>query len=341
VDLIGAGDVRFGVEHRDVGNPLFNGGDIDPADTYRLVVRTGPVRPRELWGRFKNPSYTITGGPGNWGFTLSFRAVPIAWYWGPLGDDPNACNAPSDPCVNPATVASLVYSGFVSGYVTDLASSGIPVGQRAARTGFIHAYNAQDASEAFYNFETNALEIQMLNPHLRAPGVVATGSYETFITNAMLINQLEVPDPASLTGGSFTVRRTVGSTTTSTPFTLTHEPGGVRIVISAITFSAPKFSLKPKASRPGRPRNLRASRMSGAVAKLRFRGPLANGGKPITRYAGRCTARGHAARRAYATGGRLYVRQLTPGVRYTCRVRAYNAIGAGPWGVAKVLARRP
>jgi hypothetical protein len=137
-----------------------------------------------------------------------------------------------------------------------------------------------------------------------------------------------VPDPSSLTGGSFTVRR--AGSTTSVPFTVTHEPGGVRIKISGITFSTPSYKIHPKPSAPGQPRWGSATRIAPHAVRLGFRAPIANGGKPVTSYVGRChrgTGAWHVVR---GTSSPLVVRDL-PRKRVSCQVRAVNVIGPGRW----------
>ena len=49
----------------------------------------------------------------------------------------------------------------------------------------------------------------------------------------MLIHEYGVPDPTSLTLGSFSVRQS--GTTATVPFTVTREPGAIRLEIEGIT----------------------------------------------------------------------------------------------------------
>jgi hypothetical protein len=287
IDLIGAGDVRFGVLETNVTSGM-SLGNVPPGDVYRLVVNTGAIRPRELFGNVRNVSLTTGGSAGlGYTFTLTFQPTPIAWWF--FG---GSCVVGA--CGDSSTVADLLYDGFVTGYVTDLQSSGLSDAEIALRTGFIHAYNAQDATTPLYDFDTNSLVVQMANPHFRSAGVPATGTYQTFIPNAMLTGYMNVPDPASLTGGSLTVSRSVGSSTAPVPFTLTHTAAGVQIDITGITFSSPKVRIKPKRTAPGKVRVRSVHRATRTSVRLRFRPPLANGGAKVTRYIARCRKAGGA-----------------------------------------------
>jgi hypothetical protein len=326
IDLIGGGDVRFGVENHTVGSGSTT-SDVPPGDAYVVTVNTGPIKPRELYGRIREVSFARGGGPpGGYTFTLGFKPTPVAFLlfgscdFGACGDD--------------TTVADTVYNGFVTGYVTDLASSGLDAAEIAARSDYVHAYNAQVGVLPFYDFDTNALVIRLANPHLRSAGVVATGSYETFLPNALLTTVMNVPDPTSLTGGAVTVDRTAGGTPTSVPFTLTHEAGGVRIEIPSITYSSPRYRIKLKRTAPGKPRLYRASRLTKTSVKLQFLKPLANGGASVTKYVARCRRPGGPWFLTSGTRSPLTLEGL-PRRPVTCSVRAINKIGKGLFSASR------
>jgi hypothetical protein len=326
VDLIGDGDVRFGVYETDVDAGTQT-GDVPPGDVYELVVNTGSIRPRELFGNIRNVSFSRGGGSaGGYTFTLSFRPTPAAWRF--------SATCVVGHCGDDTTVADLLYDGFVTGYVTDLASSGLGVAEIALRTGFVHAYNAQDASMPLYDPDTNSLVVRMANPHFRTPGVPATGSYETFMPYSMLTGLLEVPDPSSLTGGSFVVSRSLGGSTTPVAFALAHSAEGISIDIPSITYSSPTYRIRPKKTPPGAPRLRSASRTTATSVRLRFRVPLANGGSPVTRYIARCRRPGGTWFTASGRAAPLTVTHL-PRRAMKCSVRAVNALGKGKFSVEK------
>lgn len=324
VDLIGSGDVRFGVYETNVDTATQT-GDVPVGDTYELVVRTGDIRPRELYGHIQDAALSIGGSAAaGWTFTLTFRPVPVAWKFFPVP----ACVVGS--CGDDTLVADLLYSGFVTGYVTDLASldESVP-GERAMRTGFVHAYSAQDALQPAFDESTNSIIIQMANPHLRSAGVIATGTYETFIPYAMLSGLMNVPRPSTLTGGSFNIVRSVDDVSAPAPYTLTHESGGVHIVIAGITFSSPTYEIRPRKTRPGAPRIKSARRLSATSVRVRFKAPLADGGATVRKYSARCKAAGSPTRKVVRSGSPITVRRLRAHAPVVCWVRAINAIGAG------------
>lgn len=322
VDLIGAGTVRYGV------TASGGGGSVDPTATWRFVVNTGSIRPRMLEGVVRDVDFSIGGGPGNWQFTLQFRPAPIAWVWPPDGDGDGFADCSYDGgCGDDTTTAGLVYDGFVTGYVTDLVGSGFSAAERDDRVGMISSSNAQDFY-TLYDADSNSLVVRMANPHLRAPGVPATGYFDAFLPNDLLVNEMGVPSPASLTGGSFTVSRSGGSS--SVPFTLTHEPGGIRIKIEGIGFSRPQYKIRPKATAPGKPRATKVVRTSARSVKVTFKSPLANGGKRITGYVARCR-KGQGPWQTRAAGSSPIRFASVPTQPVQCQVRAENAKGLGKW----------
>ncbi|MCB0908462.1 MAG: fibronectin type III domain-containing protein [Nocardioidaceae bacterium] len=336
IDLIGPGDIRFGVEHwQVVGGSLVPApdsefGDVDPTARWEWVVNTGTIDPVELYGHIQDPELVLGGNATDgYTFTLSLTPTPIAWNW-----DANGwvdCSYDGG-CGDETTVAGLVYDGFVTGYVTDGVTSGLPAADIPFRRGYVNSYNAQDAYW-FYDAATNALVVRMANVHLKAPGVPATGSFETFIPDSMLIREYDVPDPASLTDASFTVRRT--GSDSPVPFTVTREPGGIRLSIDGITFSTPQFRIRPKVSLPGAPRWGSVSRSHKRTVKVMFKRPLADGGSPIKAYKVQC-ARGESAwtMRLPKVAPALFPHMTAKPM--TCRVRAINGEGRGPWSTPRI-----
>jgi hypothetical protein len=326
VDLIGDGDVRFGLYETTDGSSV---ADVDPGHTWVYTMNVGDIEPNEMYGNVRDTEMSF-GGNATDGHTvtLSFKPSPIAWLTEPGG--PSVCSYDGG-CGDDTTVADYHYDGFVTGYVTDDASSGLGTAEIADRHGYVQSYNAQDAY-TFYDVDTNTLEVRMANPHLQQPGVPATGFYDTFLPNAYLIDQLEVPDPSSLSGGTISVVRAGSSSTV--PFTLTHESGGVRIHISGITFSRPRYRIHPDPTAPGRPRWGSVHRVSAHRARVTFRKPRADGGKPVTSYDARCRRGTGAWHRASDSSSPIVVGGL-PRSRVSCKVRAVNRIGAGRWSTAR------
>lgn len=326
VDLIGAGDVRFGLMRTTVsGSGSDSVGDVPPGDTYQYTVNTGTIDPVEMYGNVRDTDLSF-GGNATTGFTftLTFKPAPIAWMFEPGG--PAVCSYDGG-CGGETWVADYHYDGFVTGYVTDDASSGLGAAEIADRQGYLQSTNAQD-SYPFYDLDTNTLEIRMANAHFQTPGVPATGYYDTFLPNAYLIHQMGVPDPTALSAGTLSVVR-AGSTDPVT-YTVTQEPGGVRIHITGITFSTPKYKIHPKPTAPGVPRWGSVHRLSHHAVRVSFRRPLADGGKPIRSYDARCRRGTGAWHLASGSSSPLVVRNL-PRKPVVCQVRAVNRIGHGKW----------
>lgn len=320
VDTLDAGTVRFGVYNVSGSSST---GDVDPADTYQLVVRTGNVRTRELQGNVRNVSFVRWGNAvDGYGFTLRFRPTPVHHVG--YGGDSRTCSIGA--CGDDTWRASLDYDGFVTGYVTDLASSGLDAAEISQRTGMISAYNAQDAN-TYYDPDSNSLVVQLANPHLTGSGALATGSYETFLPTAFLEGTMNVPDASTLSAGTVEVVRTAGGASSSAPFTLTHVAGGVRISITGITYSSPTYRLHPG---PSKPRKVHASKISTHRARVRFKKPANTLGRKINRYQARCHKPGKAWRSTKGTASPLTVGRLPKGKVY-CQVRAHNKLGWGIW----------
>jgi hypothetical protein len=329
VDRIGPGDIRYGVYHEySDGSGFHQDADVPVGDTYSLTVRTGTIHPRELYGNVRNVDFSIGTDSTGWTFTITFQPTPLH-HVGYNGDT-RTCTIDGG-CGDSTWEASLDYDGFVTGYVTDLDSSGLSSSEIGWRTGMIRAYNAQDES-TYYDPDLDSLVIKLANPHLTGTGAVATGSYQMYFPNAYLINVMGVPDPASLTSGSLTVTRSAYDSSGPVPFTVTHDSGGVQVSIAGITYSRPTYKIKPKPTVPGKPRLTSVVKLTGGRAKLSFKAPLANGGRSVDRYSARCrkytTSSWHSAA---GSSGPLVVSGLPSGKVY-CQVRAHNSIGWGPFG---------
>jgi hypothetical protein len=326
VDLLDSGTVRYGV-YRVVGPDSF--GDVDPADTYELTVRTGTIHPRELYGNVRNVDMTVGTDSTGWYFTISFQPTPLH-HVGYNGDT-RTCTIDGG-CGDNTWEASLDYDGFVTGYVTDLQSSGLSASEIGWRTGMVRAYNAQDEN-TYYDPDLNSLVIQLANPHLTGTGAPATGSYQMFFPTSYMVNVMNVPDPSSLTSGSFVVTRGTGDSSIPVPFAVTQQPGGVRVTIAGITYSRPTYRIHPKPRVPGKPRITGVKKLTGA-ARSSFLPPYADGNRKVDLYQAACRKNSTVPFK-FKTGTKspITVTALPTGTVY-CQVRAHNSIGWGPWGKA-------
>ena len=329
VDLIpvGDGNVRFGVSRVVVpsggGPPTFS-GDVPPNDRYVFRVNTGAIQVRETYGNLRDVDVLTFGNAmSGYGFQLSLRPAPVAWVF----YDPGFTCTFVGGCGDDSTLADLVYDGFVTGYITDLEATTFTPAERERRKGLITTYNAQFANY-YYDATANAIVVELANPHLKAPGVPATGYFETFLPTDYLVNDMGIPYPDSLSGGSFTVRR--AGVSTAVPYSLTHEPGGVRIRLSGIGFSTPKYTITTKPSKPGKPRITDVRRLDRQRARVAVRPPVADGGARVTGYQARCRTDDRPWRLQRDDDRVIVVDDLQRG-RLSCQARAVNRLGAGRW----------
>lgn len=329
IDFIGKGTIRYGVDYYADPSGGSSTTEVDPDDVYRIIARTGPIHPRELDGTIRDVDFSIGSNATGWTFDLTFKPTPIHWVG--YGGDTRTCQVYGG-CGGDKWRASLNRDGFVTGYVTDLSEAGIDRDEISWRTGMVRAYNAQD-EDAFYDPDTNALEVRLANPHLTGSGALSTGSYEAFLPNAYLVNFMNIPDPSSLTGGSMIVTREEGTEVTRVPITLEHYPRGIKVTIAHVTYSKPTYRIKARPKPPGKPRHVIAKKVKPHKARVQFRKPLANGGRAIDRYQARCHRKNkpwHSARGKHTP---IYVPKLPKG-KVWCQVRAHNAKGFGKWSAA-------
>jgi hypothetical protein len=300
---------------------------VNQAVAYHLVVRTGSFYPREMTGIVRNAAYTIGKSiTGGWKFTLDFQPTSVHHY----GIGPGGCSVDGG-CVSDTTKATFDVAGFASGGIEDHVGSGLSAAEISQRTGMFHATNAQDSYD-YYDIDTNTLVVRLANPHLKADGTPVTdGTYDTFLPNAYLTGTMGIPDPSALSGGSVVVTKTVGSTTSSAPFTLTHEAGGIRIRITGISFSRPTYRIHPG---PSAPRRVSAHKVSTHKARVKFRKPATTLGHRINRYQARCHKLGKAWHARKGTESPITVGHLPKGKVY-CQVRAHNSLGWGVWSTPK------
>lgn len=323
-------DVVIDIEHwLRQGSPMPPDlGDISPTAEWVFELNTGQAHLTELTGTMRGVTQTTAGSDANgWTTRVTLHPVPVAWL-----SDWEACTF-ENGCGDDSTVADLVRDGFVTARLSDGTTEGRPAWAVKARAGLVEVGNAHGTSTE-YDVATNTLVVRLVNPHLRSssPDVVAHGWFETFLPDAWLIANYQVPDPTTLVQASFSVRRE--GSTAPVSYTVTRASDGVWIQISDFGFSAPVFQVKPKPSVPGVPRWGSVTRVGAHAVTVRFRAPVADGGADITKYTARCRRGDLPWHRASAPASPVTVRDL-PRKPVTCQVRAVNRIGAGLWSAAR------
>jgi hypothetical protein len=290
-------------------------------DTYRIELNTGDIRVRGMYGRMSDYSLTTTSGANGNVVVIEGRPVDVALH--------SACFAAS--CADDLVAESVLPS--FNAYLTDW-SSQFPVATWGAKAavmrdswaGFEVASNVLNSPTPAYERATNSIVLAMSAPHFASTGVLNRGVVDMFLPYAMLERSLEVPNPRSLGAGGFIVRR--NGSGGAVPVTVTHGSGGIRLRISDITFSSPTYRVAVKPSRPGTVRVLRSRRLSGMTASVAL-APTTTGGRPVLEYVVSCRASGQRARVGRSARPTIVVRGLAPGVGYSCRAHARNAVGAG------------
>lgn len=141
----------------------------------------------------------------------------------------------------------------------------------------------------------------------------------------MLSRLYEVDDPASLTAGSFTISGTGAAATTLVDI----DSGGhvVHVAIEGMTFSKHRLRITGD-MRPGGVRNLKATRVSGTVGKLKY-DPAKSRGSKVRGYKATCRSDSGLVAGGSANDSPLKVTGLSPGVKYRCTIWAKSRFGDG------------
>ena len=102
------------------------------------------------------------------------------------------------------------------------------------------------------------------------------------------------------------------------------------IATSAFSAFGDRVVRVPAATAPGAPVIISAKAISPKKAKVTFT-LASNGGSPVTSYAVTCSGKkGAKTKTKTGPASPITVKGLTPGKKYTCTVKATNAVGTGP-----------
>jgi hypothetical protein len=300
---------------------------VPSSDSWTYTVNTGSIRPAELSATAQHAAMTV-GGTATSGYTFAVTVTPtpVAWL-----APPAPCSYDGG-CGDDTTMADDTLARYADGVVTDDSGRGLTSSGISTRRGLVRATNAQD-SYALYVADTNniqnTLEIRMANPHYAAAGVLAQGTFETFLPNAYVTRVLRVPDPSALTAATLSVVKY--GTTAAVAVAISHTRLGVRLRITDITFPPrARYLIHPAPTAPGAPRWGSVSRTSRHSVRVGFRAPLADGGTPVTSYRARCHSATSAWHTAKGTSSPISVGSL-PRRGVSCKVQAHNPVGWGAW----------
>jgi hypothetical protein len=291
---------------------------LDLDDSYEVVLDTGTVYPGEVLsaGREVVVTRSVGGSSGHNIVRISMRPVRVADHG----------------CTNTGVcglAAGRVLTGYWRAVVDNLAYLD-SAADRAAMRGYDFSTNAEwSSSPPLLDFDGHTIRVDVANAHWEdaAHTTPFVGRAELKFPFPMLRRLYDVDDPGSLTPGAFTITG-AGAATTS----LVVDAGGhtVRVAIENLTFSKRRLRIHGD-TRPARPHDVVARRQTSTRGRITFspatpRGSLIRGYKATCRYSSP-TLRHHAW--VTGAGSPLIVRNLRPGLRYSCNVRALSRAGIG------------
>ena len=177
------------------------------------------------------------------------------------------------------------------------------------------------------------MDFLMMNSHSYFGGATFYGHANVRLTNNVLRELYGIPNPETMTPGSFT------STTTSGTVTSTPEAGDAAwlVTLDGVTFSKQHLRLTRGVITPTRPRAVRTVRVNAHRGKV-FGASSPRGAK-VRGYAARCVAGRHVVTGS-ATTSPVVVSGLHTGRRYECRITARSKAGPSRASAVVVLPAR-
>lgn len=259
----------------------------------------------------------ITGTPVTWASGCDYEA---AWPW---------------PCPSTSTGDDVVFGADIA-MLDDRSdtSIGMYVGTNATYNG-IFFDEQPDGS--------HALTTELVAPHLYADGTTPiVGSVRYRLSYRQMRQEMGIPNPETLTAGSLS--GTINNGTGGGAFSTWHDPdgGGFFIQASGFTFSVKRIKVRPSRITPSRPTITKDRRITSRRAVLTHSLSTPRGAK-VTKYQARCTPRRGAKVLAIGspTSKKMTVRNLRPGVAYTCQVAARSKAGPSAWSPKVKVRARP
>ena len=292
--------------------------DLNPLDTYEIVLDVGTANPAETFTRGKTVAVERDlSVPNHHTVTFTMNPVRVAYSF-------NGCHGNGTCDMRPDVLAPGYLEGWVDnlGFVTDPADAAAMQGwDLTASTDWV-------SSPPTLNYDTHTFFIDVANSHCEEPtGPACTpyvGSVEMTFPFAMLSHLYEVDDPASLGPTAFTFGGTGGGTVTTTVNDAGHT---VHVEITDLTFSTRHLKIVGN-MRPGRVKNLHAVRVSGTTGKLKF-DPAPSHGSRVRGYKATCKSGSGLVATGSADASPLKVTGLSPGVKYDCKIWAKSRFGDG------------
>lgn len=307
-----------------IGNGPAGERALDPTHVYGLTLRTGALRPAQVFGRGTQVTVERVGTAAA-GYEVTMIARPVR-----LAYTDSGC-AGTGVC--PA-VADRFSAAYWDAQIDDGSAFADPDDQAAA-DGF-HFFSSTDwfSSPPSLDFATHAITVDVANSHFEPDGTtVFSGTAELLLPDAMLTRLYLVDDPATLTTSAFTVG--AGGAPGAT-VTVDRVGSAVRVRFSGLTFSRRRLRVVGQPT-PGAPRRPVAVRTGRHRALLGFAAARARGSR-VRGYRAVCTS-GRQVLRASGSRSPLRLRALIAGRGYRCTIRATSRAGLGAATTVRVRAR--
>jgi hypothetical protein len=330
------------------GFTVFGLGEADLGHTFEVVMKTH-IKPRVVsgWGaQGRTVRSASADADGAWTVKTTMKPVKML----------NSCDGAGDPfCPSTADPSDVRYEAHAE------VSDGSWFSNDPAEWDDINGLDQFSNINLFWyppTISTSStgvvtIDWEMQNSRYWPDGTTLfKGFANVRLPNAVLRKVYGIPNPETMTDGSFTGVTSSGSITS-------YQEGGDdawRVDLTGATFSfvSPRtvagrmaaqpahLKLKRGVITPTRPTITRATRVSARSARLAFTLSRARGAKP-TGYDARCVSPGgHVATHTKTTPtSPIYVSGLKRGTSYVCKVRARSKAGPSAWSLGVKVARRP
>jgi hypothetical protein len=304
----------------------------DLGHTYKVVLKTGSIKPRVVsgWGA-QGHATRSQDSSGDWFSTVTLRPVRMLM----------SCNNPSEP-----------YCPFTASPPDDRIEAHVDINDASWYSADPAEADKIDGLEQYSNINlfwypptittssTGVVTMDFLleNSHEDASHVAFRGQANVRLPNKLLRLFYGIPAPETMVDGSFT------STTTSGSIASYQETGddAWRIDLTGVTFSKQHLKLKRGVITPTRPTITKATRATATSAKLAYTLSKPRGAR-VTGYDARCVSPSGqvVSRTKTVPTSPIVVGNLKRGTAYTCRVRARSKVGPGGWSLAAKVRARP
>ena len=288
-------------------------------DVWVITVRTGSVVPRVVFAYGADATIVRLSSPNR----VTITSIPVKMT------DNDECD-PNWPWSCPHR-ATNDFVGYLDTIVTDYGAWSDRA-QRESMYGMNYTTNIGLTSippEVVHDPSTGGgrLLIRLANHHEFSDGSLFEGFAHLRIPNLFLRRVYGIDDPATLTGAGLA---TSGTGAAASVVVSRESGGGAMLVdITDMTFSRRRVRISRGVITPTKPKDVAARRVAPDRAKLKFTASKRRGSK-ITGYKASCV-RGATVLSGRANKSPVVVKGLSPGVKYSCRVRALSKAGPGPW----------